>query len=77
MEIFNKLPFELQAMVLSHSRVMRRATPAQLELFHSLPPDTQQKVYNGAFSSDDVDDCYTYRCKPGSGRCVLGFCLHG
>ena len=56
MELFNKLPFELQGLVLSRSQVMRRATPAQLELFQSLPPDVQQKVYNYAFSSDDVYD---------------------
>ena len=54
MELFNKLPFELQGIALSHSHVIRRATPAQLELFQSLPPDVQQKVYNDAFSSDDV-----------------------
>ena len=75
MEIFSNLPEELQRFVLSHSRVMRRATPAQLELFHSLPPDVQQKVYNDAFSSDDARDSYKYRCKPGSGKCVLRFCL--
>ena len=63
--------------VLSHSRVMRGATPAQLELFHSLPPYVQQKVYNNAFTSDDVRDYYKYRCKPRSGRCVLGFCVYG
>ena len=51
MELFNKLPFELQGMVLSHSHILCDATPAQLELFHSLPPDVQQKVYNDAFSS--------------------------
>ena len=77
MELFNKLPFELQGFVLSHSHVMRRATPTQLELFQSLPPDVQQKVYNDAFSSDDVRGSYKYRCKPGSGRCVLRFCLYG
>ena len=77
MEIFSNLPEELQRFVLSHSRVMRRATPAQLELFQSLPPDVQQKVYNNAFSDDDVHDSYDYRCKPGSGRCVLSFGLYG
>ena len=77
MEIFSNLPFELQGLVLSHSRVTRRAIPAQLELFQSLPPDVQQKVYNDAFSSDDVYDSYNYRCKPSSGRCVLRFCLFG
>ena len=56
MEIFNKLPFELQGMVLSHSLILCDATPAQLELFHSLPPDVQEKVYNNAFTSDDVRD---------------------
>ena len=83
MEIFNKLPFELQGMVLSHSLILGDATPAQLELFHSLPPDVQEKVYNNAFTSDDVRDYYKYRCKPRYGSCarflhvrlVLGFWL--
>ena len=77
MEIFSNLPEELQRFVLSHSHIMHRATPAQLELFQSLPPDAQQKVYNDAFSSDDVYDSYNYRCKPSSGRCVLRFCVFG
>ena len=77
MELFNKLPFELQGLVLSRSHVMRRATPAQLDLFQSLPPDAQQKVYNDAFSSDDVHDSYNYLCTPSSERCVLRFCLYG
>ena len=37
----------------------------------------QQKVYNDVFSSDDVRGSYTYRCKPGSGKRVLRFCLCG
>ena len=77
MELFSNLPFELQEFVLSHSHLLCDATPAQLELFHSLPPDVQQKVCNDAFSCDDVRDSYKYRCKPGSGRCVLRFCLYG
>ena len=77
MELFNKLPYELQGFVLSHSYVLCDATPARLQLFHSLTPDVQQKVYSDAFSSDDVHDSYTYRYKPGSGRCVLKFCLYG
>ena len=77
MELLNKLPFELQGMVLSHSLILRDATPAQLELFQSLPPDVKQKVYDNAFTSDDVRDYYKYRCKPRSGRCVLGFCVYG
>ena len=77
MELFNKLPFELQGFVLSHRYMLCDATPAQLELFHSLPADVQQKVYNDAFTSHDVRDAYKYRCKPGSGRCVLRFCLYG
>ena len=77
MEIFSNLPVELQGFVLSHSHLLCDATPAQLELFHSLPPDVQQKVYNDAFSPDDVRGSYKYRCKPGSGKCVLRFCLFG
>ena len=77
MEIFRNLPFELQGFVLPHSHLLCDATPAQLELFQNLPPDVQQKVYNDAFSSDDVYESYNYRCKPTSGRCVLRFCLFG
>ena len=58
MEIFSNLHEELHRFVLSHSHVLHRATPAQLELFQSLSPDVQQKVYNDAFSSDDVCDSY-------------------
>ena len=74
MEIFSNLPFELQGYVLSHSHLLCDATPAQLELFHSLPPDVQQKVYNDAFSSDDMRGSYKYRCKPRSGKFVLRLC---
>ena len=81
MELFNKLPFELQGFILSHSHLLCDATPAQLELFHNLPPDVQpdvqQKVYNDAFSSDDARDSYKYLCKPSSGKCVLRFGLFG
>ena len=77
MELFNKLPFELQGMVRSYSIPLCDATPTQLEIFYSLPPDMQQKVYSDAFTSEDVRDYYKSRCKPGSGRCVLGFSLYG
>ena len=77
MEIFNKLPFELQGMVLSHSYLLCDATPDQLEVFHNLPPEVQQKVYNDAFSSAEVRDSRNHRCNPRSGRCVLRFCLYG
>ena len=77
MELFNKLPFELQGMVLSHSLLLCDATPTQLEIFYSLPPDMQRKVYSDAFTSADVRDYYKSRCKLGSGRCALGFSLYG
>ena len=77
MELFNKLPCELQGFVLSHGNVMCRATPAQLELFQSLPPDVQQKVYNDASSSDDARGSRKHRCNPRDGSSVLKFCLYG
>ena len=77
MELFNKLPFELQGMVLSYSIPLCDATPTQLEIFYSLPPDMQQKVFSDAFTSDDVREHYKSRCKPHSGGCVLGFSLYG
>ena len=77
MELFNKLPFELQGMVRSYSIPLCDATPTQLEIFYSLPPDMQQKVFSDAFTREDVRDYYKSRCKPGSGRCALGFSLYG
>ena len=77
METFNKLSEELQGMVAEHlNGGAPLHTPAQRELFCSLPPDLQRKVLTDAFTSDDVRDSYNRMCRPSSG-CQLRFSLYG
>ena len=53
------------------------ATHAHLELFYSLAPDVQQKVYYGEFSSEEVRGSRNHRCNPRYGSCMLKLCLCG
>ena len=41
---------------------LSEATHAQLELFYSLPPDVQAKVYLDDFSIEEVRDSRNYLC---------------
>ena len=41
---------------------LSEATHAQLELFYSLPPDVQAKVYLDDFSDEEVRGSRNYRC---------------
>jgi hypothetical protein len=64
-------------MSLSGSYRLRNATHAMLQLFYSLPLDTQQKVYYDQFSSEEMEASDKYRCEPSSAGCPLRFCLYG
>ena len=56
---------------------LSEATHAQLELFYSLPPDVQAKVYLDEFSIEEVRGSRNYRCNSPYRSCVLRFCLYG
>jgi hypothetical protein len=56
---------------------LSEATHAQLELFYSLPPDVQAKVYCDEFSIEEVRDSRNYRCKSSLIEAVLRFSLYG
>ena len=50
---------------------LSEATHAQLELFYSLPPDVQAKVYLNEFSDEEVRDSRNHRCNSPYRSCVL------
>ena len=56
---------------------LSEATHAQLELFYSLPPDVQAKVYLDEFSIEEVRGSRNYRCNSTYRSCQLRFCLYG
>ena len=56
---------------------LSEATHAQLELFYSLPPDVQAKVYLDDFSIEEVRDSRNYRCNSPYRSCQLRICLYG
>ena len=56
---------------------LSEATHAQLELFYSLPPDVQAKVYLDEFSIEEVRGSRNYRCNSPYRSCNLRFCLYG
>ena len=77
MERYNWAPIYVHGMSLDGSYRLRNATHAMLELFYSLPLDTQQKVYYDQFSSEEMEASDEYRCEPSSAGCPLRFCLYG
>ena len=77
MERYNWAPIYVHGMSLDGSYRLRNATHAMLELFYSLPLDTQQKVHYDEFSSEEVEASDEYRCEPSSAGCPLRFCLYG
>ena len=77
MELFNKLPRDLQDMVRSYSPVLHDATNAQLELFGRTQPDLQACVFSGQCPKNVERDAWRHLCKVGYGGCQFMFCLHG
>ena len=65
---FDIPPIYVQGMPLSHSRIMCNATPAQKELFYSLPPDLQAIVFSGEWP-DEIRYSWKHRCEPNCGSC--------
>ena len=76
MERHNWAPIYVHGMSLDGS-YLSEATHAQLELFYSLPPDVQAKVYLNEFSDEEVRDSRNYRCNSPNRSCKLRFCLYG
>ena len=76
MERHSWRPIYVHGMSLDGS-YLSEATHAQLELFYSLPPDVQAKVYSDEFSIEEVRGSRNYRCNSPYRSCVLRFCLYG
>ena len=76
MERHNWRPIYVHGMSLEGS-FLSDATHAQLELFYSLPPDVQAKIYLNEFSIEEVRDSRNHRCNSPYSSCMLRFCLYG
>ena len=77
MEIFSNLPEELQGVVMSYTRGMWNATPAQLWLFKTCEPRHQQVVLACQYSYEVIDHPLTMRCKFDGWYCPLLFSFYG
>ena len=74
MESFDIPPIYTHRMSLSQSPILCNPTPAQEELFYSLPPDLQQIVFTGAWP-EELRDSWERRCEPHCGLCSKVFNL--
>ena len=77
MELFNKLPLDLQDMVRSYSPALHDATDAQLELFGRMQPDLQACAFSGQYPKHVERDAWRHFCKVGYGGCQFMICLYG
>ena len=74
MESLDIPPIYAQSMSLSQSPILCNASPAQEELFYSLPPDLQQIVFTGAWP-EELRNSWERRCEPNCGLCSEVFNL--
>jgi len=77
MEIFNKLPGELQLEVMSYTTYMCEPTEIQLRLFKRLPPHFREMVLSGNFPRHIKDVSWNNRCNFPGRHCPLRFSLYG
>ena len=77
MEIFNNLPDELKREVMSYTRGMWNATPAQLWLFTTCEPRHQQVVLTREYCAEVRHHPLTERCKFLGRNCPLRFSFYG
>ena len=77
MEIFSNLPEELQGVVMSYTRGMWNATPAQLRLFKTCEPRHQQVVLAREYCREVRHHPLTMRCKFEGWHCPLRFSFYG
>ena len=77
MEIFNKLPGELQLEVMSYTNYMYEPTWSQLWVFKRLPPHFREMVLSGNFPRKIRDVALKRRCNFPGRRCPLRFSLYG
>ena len=75
MDLFSKLPVELQGAVMSYA--LWNPSPAQVELFKTLPPEIQGYVLASKYPRELEEDTYGKRCKLNSWKCVYRFSLVG
>ena len=77
MEIFNKLPGELQLEVMSYTTCMHEPTWAQLQVFKGLRPHFQEMVLSGNFPREIRDLSWNKRCDFPGRHCPLRFSIYG
>ena len=77
MEIFTRLPEELQREVMSYTPGMCDATPAQLWLFKTCEPRHQQVVLTGEYCAGVRHHPHTGRCNFLGRKCPLRFSFYG
>ena len=75
MELFSKLPDDLQGVVLPY--VLCNGSPAQVELFKTLPSEIQGYVLKGKYPRALEEDTYGKGCKLNSWKCVYKLSLVG
>ena len=75
MDLFSKLPDELQGVVMSYA--LWNPSPAQVELFKTLPPEVQGYVLARKYPRELEEDTYGKGCKRNSWKCAYKFSLVG
>ena len=77
MEVFRKLPFDAQRLVMSYSDQLCDSTMEQMELFLKLSPNLQTCIFEGALPTRLVLNLEFNRCTLEYSNCCLSFCLLG
>ena len=77
MEIFSNLPEELQGVVMSYTRGMWNATPAQLLMFKTCEPRHQQVVLAREYCREVRHHTLTRRCRFEGRNCPLQLSFYG
>ena len=75
MELFTKLPDELQGLVMSYTNTMCDATPAQLQLLKRMEPYLKEIVLTGKCSRGLRELSWRRRCNFIGCHCSLRFSL--
>ena len=77
MEVFRKLPFDVQRLVMSYSDQLCDLTMEQMELFLKLSPNLQTYIFEGDLPTRLVLNLEFNRCTLEYSNCYLSFCLLG
>jgi hypothetical protein len=77
MEVFRKLPFDVQRLVMSYSDQLCDSSTEQVELFSRLSPNLQTCIFEGDPPTRLVLNLELNRCALEYSECYLSFCLLG